>query len=153
MKKTLNLIMALTLSLSFFSCTDKENDEPKNPVANEVAATYSGTMTATAMGTDLTFENVEVNLSVADDSHVNVAVGAFGNPPMQLPEITINDVAVSKTETGYALATTQFEGTSSEGKNYSGTLSGRYENCLELTMELHYGNMPMPMVCKYVAYK
>lgn len=153
MKTAKILMMALIMTLGLSSCSDNEKDEPQQPAANEIAGSYTGTMTGTAMGTDLTFDNVDVRITAADDSHVDIAIASFGNPPMVLPEIFIGNVPVSGAEGNFALAATQFSGTSPDGKNYSGTIQGTSKGELVLNMELNYGNMPMPLVCKYTANK
>lgn len=153
MKKAITLIMALMLTTGLYSCSDKEDDEPQLSTAKEVAGSYTGLMEATVMGTDLTFENVDVRITVADDSHVDIAIASFGNPPMVLPEININKVAVSGMDGLFVLATTQFSGVSTDGKTYSGTIQGSSVDTLILNMELNYGAMPMPLICKYAASK
>lgn len=153
MKIALKLAMALAIAMGLNACSDKKQDEPQQPAANEVSGTYTGIMAATAMGTDLTFENVEMRIVAADDSHVNITVASFGNPPMTLPEINIRNLTVTGSEGNYALAETQFSSTSPDGKKYSGTIRGTYNGSLVLNMELSYGAMPMPLACRYEGTK
>lgn len=153
MKKAKLLMMGLLLSLSLSACSGKDDDEPQLPAANEVAGSYSGVMEATAMGTNLTFEDVDVRITAADDSHVDVAIASFGNPPMVLPDINIDKVPVSGENGNFTFAATQFSGVSPDGKNYSGTIQGSSADILVLNIELNYGAMPMPLICRYTATK
>lgn len=135
------------------SCSDNE-DEPSIPAAKCVEGTYTGDMTCTVMGSDQVFDNVTVNVTTVDESTVNLSVSTFGNPPMQIPGIEIKAVKVSGADGKYTFADTEFSSTTDTGKAYSGTLRGSFENnTLAIEFNLHYGAMPMPMICSITAPK
>lgn len=149
MKKAIKLVMVLAMVLCMNSCSDKENDEPATVTATEIAADYTGTMKCTAMGQELVFDDVDVELKSESQSKVEVIVTSFGNPPMKIAELRIPDVTVSGTPGHIILSATEFSGTSEDGKNYSGTIQGSFTDNLTLEMELSYGNMPFAMICSY----
>lgn len=146
------MLAAVLLCAGLAACSDKD-EEPTVPTAKEVAGSYTGNMMCTAMGADMSFDDVDVTITATDDSHVTVIIASFGNPPMQLPQLIIDGVSVSGVNGNYSLANTQFSGTASDGKNYSGTLKGTLASTLELQMNLQYGNMPVPLVCSYSAVR
>ena len=95
-----------------------------------------------------------VVVKATDDATVSVTLSSFGNPPMRVPEISITGVKVSGTDVTYTLAPTQFSGTTSDGKAYSGTLQGNFAaNTITVKFNLQYGAMPMPMICSFTASK
>lgn len=148
------LVCVLSLA-SFTSCSDDDDDDaPAAPAAREVSGTYTNDMTCTVMGQESVFENLTVSVAAVDDATVNVVLPSFGNPPMQLPSITIEGVKVSGTNGTYTLAETTFKGETSDGKAYSGTFSGSYASgTLKFQFNLQYGSMPMPMICSFTAPK
>lgn len=151
MKQISIFIAAILATISLSSCSDNDDNQQLMPAAEEIAGCYTGSMVANVMGSDLNFENVDVVIAAADESHVEITIASFGNPPMVLPEINIKNVSVAQSGESYALAETEFSGCSPDGKNYSGTIQGSFHNGLTLNMELHYGSMPYPMICKYNA--
>lgn len=151
MKQISIFITAILTAISLNSCSDNDDNQPQMPAAKEIAGCYTGSMAATVMGSDLNFENVDVEITAVDESHVEITIAPFGNAPMVLPEINIKNVAVAGSNGLYALDATEFSGSSPDGKNYSGTIQGSFHNGLTLNMELHYGSMPYPMICKYNA--
>lgn len=151
MKKLFTFITSLALLFGAVSCSDSKNNEPETPAAKKIEGTYTGKMVGTAMGSELSFENVNVTVTAASDSRVNVKIASFGNPPMLLPDIVVPDVKVSEADGVCTLAPTEFSGTSPDGKNYSGTLQGKVDASFDLQMEIHYGAMPFPLMCTYTA--
>lgn len=148
------MMLCMGLIASLVSCSDNDDDTPAVPAAESVAGTYSGNMTCSVMGSESVFEAMEFTLKATDDASVEVVIPSFGNPPMQLPQITIPGIAVSGTEGKYTLATKEFSGTTGDGKAYSGTIQGNVtDNTLMLQFNLQYGAMPMPMICSFTAPK
>lgn len=147
------MILSFGLVATMTSCSDKE-DEPSIPAAKSVAGTYNGDMTCSVMGSESVFEDMTFTVESTDDATVNVTISSFGNPPMQVPEVCVSGVKVSGTDDKYALAPTEFKGTTDAGKAYSGTLQGSFENNeLTIKFNLQYGAMPMPMICTFTAPK
>lgn len=147
----LALSLGLVTTLSSCSSDDKEKT---TPAAKSVEGTYNGNMTCSVMGQESDFEDMTFTIASTDDATVNVNISTFGNPPMQVPEIHITGVKVSGTDGKYVLAPTEFSGKTSEGKAYSGTLQGSYDNgTITIQFNLQYGAMPMPMICKFSASK
>lgn len=149
MKNLIAIAAALLLSLNLLSCSDKEDAPENGSTAEKIAGTYNGSIQASAMGQDLNFDDVKVDVTSVSDNAVDISFASFGNPPMVLPEIVIKDVEVAGSEGAYSLASTEFSGTSTDGKSYSGTIRGYVDSRLNLQMELHYGAMPMPLICSY----
>lgn len=148
-----SLVLGLGLTVSMAACSDSD-DEPETPAAKSIEASYQGDMTCSVMGQESVFENMGVVVKATDDATVTVTLSSFGNPPMQVPEISIPDVKVTGADGTYTLAPTQFSGTTSDGKAYSGTLQGNFAaNTLTVNFNLQYGAMPMPMICSFTAPK
>lgn len=136
------------------SCSDEKEDEPAAPAAKSVEGTYSGDMICSVMGDESTFEDVTFTLTAVDDATVKMTIPSFGNPPMQVPEITVEDIKVSGSDGTYTLASTEFSGETATGKAFSGTAQGSYvSNTLTIQFNLQYGAMPMPMICTFSAPK
>lgn len=157
MKKLKSIFATLMIGIvcvaGMSSCSDGEG-EPAIPTAKNVEGRYTGSMSCTAMGTELVFDNITMTVTAADESFVNVDISTFGNPPMQIPGITINGVKVTEEDGKYTLADTDFSGTTDTGKSYSGTLRGSCEsNTITIEFNLRYGAMPMPMICSITAPK
>lgn len=153
--KLLSAIMIMTFGLfALTSCGSDDKDEPQTPAARSIAGTYNGDMTCSVMGSEDLFEDMTFTVTAVDDSKVNITISSFGNPPMQVPEITIKNVAVSGSDGNYTIATTNFEGDLANGKKYSGVIQGNYASeQLNLQFNLQYGAMPMPMICNFSAPK
>lgn len=149
-----SLVLGLGLTASMTACSDSKDDEPATPAAKSIEASYQGDMTCSVMGQESVFENMGVVVKATDDATVSVTLSSFGNPPMRVPEISITGVKVSGTDGTYTLAPTQFSGTTSDGKAYSGTLQGNFAaNTITVKFNLQYGAMPMPMICSFTASK
>lgn len=147
------LCMSVMATLTFSSCSD-EKDEPSTPAAKSVAGTYTADMTCSVMGSESVFENMTFTLTATDDTNVSMAIPSFGNPPMQVPDITITGIPVSGSDGTFALAATAFSGTTDAGRAYSGTVQGSFaDNTLTVNLSLQYGSMPMPMICTFTAPK
>lgn len=141
------------LAMGISSCSDN-NDEPAQPAAKSIEGTYTGDMTVSVAGSESVFEDIDFNVVATDDASVDITVDSFGNPPMQIPEFTITGVVVSGTDGIYALAPTEFRGTTADGRAFSGTTRGAYENgILSVDVSLQYGAMPMPLICSFSAPK
>lgn len=158
MKKLKVIFASLVLCLGFVatvsSCSSDDDGTPAVPAAKSVEGVYNNNMTCSVMGSDSEFEDVTFTLTATDESTVNVQISSFGNPPMQVPEISVPGVKVVKADGAYTLAETEFSGTSSNGKAYSGTLQGTYNGTtMTIKFTLHYGAMPMPMICTFTAAK
>lgn len=146
----------MTLLLTAFAaCSeDNKNDGPGAPAAKSVAGSYTGDMTCSVMGDESVFEDLTFEMEATDDATVSVTIPSFGEPPMKMPSMTVADVAVSGTDGFYTLASTEFKGTTADGKSYSGILTGNSENrTLTLRFNLNYGAMPMPLICTFTANK
>lgn len=159
-KSVLATMLAVLSLVSFNSCSDKEENEPvlDEPTAvstaKDVAGTYKGDMTCSVMGQESIFEDMTFTVRATDDTTVSVEISTFGNPPMQVPAITVTGVKVSETSGTYTLTSTDFKGEMSNGKSYSGTLDGDYESStITVRFNLQYGSMPMPMICSFTAPK
>ncbi|MCM1490265.1 MAG: calycin-like domain-containing protein [Muribaculum sp.] len=154
-KSILATTLAVISLISFNSCSDREDNEPADtPAAKSVAGTYKGDMTCSVMGQESTFEDMTFNVTSTDDSTVSIEISSFGQPPMQVPAITVTDVKVVGSDGKYTLASTSFNGEMSNGKTYSGTLDGSYaSDQITLRFNLQYGAMPMPMICSFTAPK
>jgi hypothetical protein len=106
------------------------------------------------MGQDTEFKDVTVSITAKDDATVDVKIGSFGNPPMQVPSFTIENVTITGEDGNYTFTSKEFSGTTENGKKYSGVLTGGYAgNKLSLKFNLQYGAMPMPMINTYEASK
>ncbi|MDE5646785.1 MAG: calycin-like domain-containing protein [Muribaculaceae bacterium] len=151
--KTIFATMAVCLGImtTATACSD-DKDEPAVPAAKSVAGTYTSDMTCSVMGQESTFENMTFTLTSTDDATVTLDMSAFGNPPMQVPAIKITGIKVSGENGKYTLAPTDFNGTTTDGKAYSGKIQGSFaDKCLTMQFNLQYGAMPMPMICSFTA--
>lgn len=156
MKKITSILTTVMLffGMAFTTMSCSENEPPAVPAAKSVAGTYTGDMTCSVMGTDQVFENLTFKVTSVDDATVTVEIPSFGEAPMQMPAITVSKVPVAGTDGAYTLAVTNFDGTASTGRAYSGHLGGGFaNNTLTIQFELHYGSMPMALVCTFVAGK
>lgn len=152
--KIISGLMAIVFGMFTLSSCGSDDDEPAVPAAQSVAGTYHGDMTCSVMGQESTFEDMTFTLIATDDATVDIEISTFGNPPMQVPAITIKDVKVSGADGSYTLATTSFEGDLENGKKYSGTIEGtNVSGVMTLRFNLNYGAMPMPMICTFTAPK
>lgn len=109
------MMLCIGLSTGFTSCSDNEEDQPAAPAAKSVEGAYLGDMTCSVMGSESTFEDMTFTLAATDDATVSLTMSSFGEPPMQVPEITIPDIKVSGENGTYTLATTNFD-TESNGR-------------------------------------
>lgn len=147
------MLISFGLVTTMTSCSDDE-DEPATPAAREIAGSYNSDMTCSVMGQESIFEDQNVKVTAIDDNNVSITIASFGNPPMQLPEITITGVAVTGENGVYKIAETQFNGTAAGDKVYSGTIQGSFsDGKISISFNLQYGAMPMPMICSFTAPK
>lgn len=155
LKSILATMLAVLSLISFNSCSDKEDNEPAaTPAAKSIAGTYKGDMTCSVMGQESIFNDMTFNITSTDDATVSIEISSFGEPPMQVPAITVTGVKVTGSDGTYSLASTEFKGEMSNGKTYSGTLDGNYaSDKITIRFNLQYGSMPMPMICSFTAPK
>lgn len=149
------MILCLCCATTFTSCSDDDDDDaPALPAAKSIAGTYTDNMTCSVMGSESVFENVTFTLTATDDATLAIEISSFGEAPMQVPGISINNVAVSGIDGTYTLAATEFSGKTEAGKAYSGTIQGSFaDNTLTVKFNLQYGAMPMPMICSFSSVK
>lgn len=154
-KKLFGALLAVLLMTTIAACSDdKKNDEPAAPAAKSIEGSYTGPMSCTVMGNESVFDDLTFEVEATDDATVSVTIPSFGEPPMKMPSMTVSGVAVSGTDGSYTLSSTEFKGTTANGKSYSGTLTGNSENgTLTLRFNLNYGAMPMPLICTFTADK
>ncbi len=154
LKKLSVFMIALLATVTITSCSSDDNNEVAAGAAKVIAGDYTSSLTCSVMGTDSEFENVTVSIVEKDDATVDVKIGSFGNPPMQVPAFTVENVKVTGEDGNYTIANTNFEGTTENGKKYSGVLTGSYAgNKLSIKFNLQYGAMPMPMINTFVSVK
>lgn len=156
MKKNTSIltIVMLLVGIAFLNTSCSKEEQPAIPAANSIAGTYTSDMTCSVMGTEQIFENLTFTVTAKDEATVTVDMPPFGEPPMQMPAISVSNVKVAGSDGTYALATTNFDGTSETGRAYSGTLGGKFaDGIITIQFQLHYGAMPMPMICTFVAAK
>lgn len=154
-KTQITALALLIGAATLVSCSDdKDNDKPATPAAKEIAGTYKGDMTCSVMGSESTFEDMTFTVTATDEATTSMTISSFGNPPMQVPEITITGIKVSGEDGNYTLAPTDFSGTTESGKQFSGTTRGSFaKGTLDVQFSLQYGAMPMPMICSFSAVK
>lgn len=147
--------MALLASgASLLSCSDNNDDKPATPAAKEITGTYKGDMTSSVMGSESVFEDMTVTVAAPDAATATLTISSFGNPPMQIPGITISGVKVSGEDGVYTLTTTAFSGQADSGTTYSGTAKGSYaDGTIDIQFSLQYGAMPMPLICSFAGKK
>lgn len=145
------LAIGLGMAAPLTSCSDND-DKPSAPAAKSVEGTYTGDMSCTVMGSESAFEDMTFTVTATDDATVSIAIPCFGNPPMQVPQMTVAGVKVSGEDGSYALASTEFNGTTDGDKTYSGTLHGTAaDKAVTIEFSLQYGAMPMPMICRFTS--
>lgn len=149
----LTLIVSLFMATAFTACGD-DDDEPSTPAAKEIAGTYLGDIDCTVMSATETFEDKTVVITATSDSEVSITLDSFGTAPMLLPSIKVDHLKVTGNDGIYSVASSNFEGTTSDGKKYSGTIQAKYTNgVIVIDFKLQYGMMPMPMICKFTSSK
>lgn len=147
------LVLSLGLMNIATSCSDN-NDEPEIPAAKSVVGTYASDITCTVLGQELTFENITYTITATDDTTISLNISSFGNPPMQIPAFTIYGIKVTGSNGKYEFSETDFNGTTDDGKAYSGTIQGNViNNTLSAQFNIVFGSMPMPMICSFTAPK
>lgn len=152
--KLLSAIMVMAFGLFGFTSCGSDDDEPSTPAARIVEGSYTGDMTCSVMGSADVFEDLTFTVTAVSDAKVNLTIPSFGNPPMQLPEIVIDNLDVTGSDGSYTIQETVKEGTLDNGKAYKVTLAGAYAgDRLTINFNLQYGSMPMPMICTFTAPK
>lgn len=148
------MVMAVVnLCLVSTSCSN-DKDEPVIPAAKSIAGSYKGNVKCVVGKSESTFENIAFSLAAPNDATVDITIGAFGNPPMAVPEFTVKGVKVTGADGTYALSPTEFNGTTDAGKKYSGTLKGAFaQGKLTVEFSLNYGAMPMALICTFTGTK
>lgn len=155
--KKFKLFATFFISLLFVStaasCSD-DDDDPAVPAAKEIAGTYNGDLSCTVMGSTDVFEDKTFVVTATSDSEVSVKIDEFGEAPMALPSITVENLKVSGADGIYAVDATTFSGTTDAGKQYSGTIKLAYTNgVIVIDFQLQYGAMPMPLICSFTSQK
>lgn len=151
LKTLLSATLCMALGLcALTSCSSDEKDEPDTPAARSIAGSYTGDMDCTVMNSTDKMENVTYTVTATSDDAVSITIPSFGNPPMQLPEITVENVKVSGNKGAYTIDELTTSGTLSNGKAYKITIAGTAtDSNLKLNANLVYGNMPMPMILSF----
>jgi len=152
--KLISVMTVMVFGLFDLTSCSSDNEEPATPAAHNIEGSYTGDMSCSVMGSGDVFEDVTFTVTAVDDSKVDITIPSFGNPPMQLPEIIVENLAVSGSDGTYSIPETVSEGTLENGKTYKITLSGSYAgDRLTINFNLNYGAMPMPMICSFTAPK
>lgn len=151
------MMLCITIMAGLPACSDdKEKDEPTpaDAAAKSIAGVYSGDMSCTVMSSEETIPDVTFTVTATDGNTVSVTLPGFGNPPMQVPSVTVTGVKVSGSDGSYQLAASEFSGKTEAGKSYSGTIQGNFaDNRITIKFNLQYGAMPVPMICSFTAPK
>ncbi len=143
--KSLFVVFSLVLGLCLTNCTSKP--------ADEIAGTYSGTLTKSVEGLSIGEVVAEVNINKISDDKVTVIIPALSNgDEMALPALTIADVVVSTKKTGgYKLAKTPINITT-EDFIITGSIEGTViDKKLTLTGAIKPGAMPMNIDINFVS--
>jgi hypothetical protein len=152
--KKLSVFMIALLTITAMTSCSSDDDEQMPGAAKVVAGEYTSDLTCSVNDAESKFENVTVTIVEKSESTVDIKIGSYGNPPMQVPSLTIENVTVTGQDGTYNIANTEFEGTAENGKKYSGVLTGGYTgNKLTLKFNLHYGAMPMAMINTFESAK
>lgn len=147
------LLLCVALAATVSSCSDDKEDEPTIPAAKSIAGSYTGDMTCSVMGSESVFEAMTFTLEATDDATVSLRIPSFGNPPMQVPEITVAGIKVTGDNGTYTLVPTEFD-QEVNGKKCSGVVKGNMaDKQLTIQYNLQFGAMPMPMICTFTATK
>ncbi len=141
--KTFVMAALAIVMFGFASC----NKEIKP--AEEVAKIYVGTMTYGV--SEMSEVEASVELKAQGDDKISIVLPAIGEGMMSLPEITLNDIAVSTTDNKvFTIAETEINQTVGT-TNYTGTLGGNVDNGkLTLNYALKPGAMPMSITFTFV---
>jgi len=158
--KKFKTMMAMMLALvgmcvAFSSCSSDDDDDKSVAAAEQVIGTYVGDMTVTVSSSESTNENMEFKVEKVDDSHVNIVLPAFGQAPMALPSITVQNLAVTESNGTYTIPQTTFDQTLENGKAISHTAIAATikDGKMHIQFALQYGNMPFAMNCSSDATK
>jgi len=152
--RLLPAMMIMALGLFGLTSCSSDDDEPSTPAARSIEGSYTGNMTTSVMGDEDIIEDLTFTVTAVDDSKVNLSIPAFGNPPMLLPAMVIENLTVSGSDGSYSIPETVREGTLENGKAYRITVVGAYaDDRLTINFNLNYGAMPMPMICSFTASK
>lgn len=150
------MMLALVgMCVAFTACSSDDDDEaPATPAALEFAGTYQDDMTCTVSSSTDTYEDVTFTIVAKSETTVDITLPGFGNPPMQLPAITLEGVKVTTVSGVPTIAEQEFSGELSNGKKYTCTIAGEYKGGkLTLNYSLQYGNMPFKMICSFTSAK
>lgn len=149
-----NSIIAILALTSFTSCSDDDSNEPSTPAAREIAGTYTGDLTCTAMNSPTTYENLTITVTATDETTVTVTLPAFGEAPMALPSITLPGLKVSGADGTYTIAETEVSGKTDNDRNFTCTVQANISGkTLNINYSLKYGSMPMALICNSTATK
>lgn len=151
--------MATLLAAVAFVCLTacgSDDDEPAPAAAaQEVAGNYRSDIHWNVAGTPGTISGVEVAVTAAGESAINVAFSEFGpSDDMMIPAFTLTNVKVTEKDGVCTIGPASYTGTLGEDKPFNiMDFSGTYKNgTLSVSFVFRYGAMP-PMTCTYDAPK
>ncbi len=148
------MVAMLTMCVAFTSCS---NDDDTVAAAKEIAGSYTSTLEMTVMGQASTYDNLTMKIEAVDDATAKVTLPACGEGMMSLPALEVPAVKVSGSNGAYAFSQKSYAGTvtvDGAEKKYTVTLEGTLkDNTLTVNYSVQYGNMPMPMIAKFVCKK
>ena len=148
------MVAMLTMCVAFTSCS---NDDDTVAAAKEIAGSYTSTLEMTVMGQASTYDNLTMKIEAVDDATAKVTLPACGEGMMSLPALEVPAVKVSGSNGAYAFSQKSYAGTvtvDGAEKKYTVTLEGTLkDNTLTVNYSVQYGNMPMPMIAKFICKK
>lgn len=148
------MMVALCCLVGISSCSETKENTPATPAAKNIEGLYYGDIDCSVMGQVSTFEEGAFQIAATDEATVTVTLPSFGEGTMLLPSIPITGVKVYEADGVTTLKQTQTTGQTTEGKNYTCTLTGTITGKkLSIKFTLVYGAMPMPMICSSEALK
>lgn len=156
-KTMMAMMLALVSMCVAFSSCSSDDDPVAVAAEKEIAGTYTGSLDMTVMGTASTYDNLTMKIEAVDDATVKVTLPACGEGMMALPALEVPAVKASGSNGAYAFSQENYAGTitvNGAEKKYTVTLHGKLEDkTLTVNYSVLYGNMPMPMIGKFVCTK
>lgn len=115
MKKFLSFFAMAAIALTFAACSDDEEgqnpNEPVTTMTDVVAGTYNTSINVNLNGADLPEANYDVIIEKASDTQINFVLNDFAitdqsGTSLNIGDIRLDEVAISKTGDDYTFATT-----------------------------------------------
>ena len=159
-KRLMTMTMAaMAFVVSMSSCSKDDDDKQAEPVAAQVAGSYTGKEIFIVDNEESSNETKTYQFTKASDTTVDLAIPEVGMGMMTIPSLSAKGITLSKDGNTITGKLASYDGTvkGADGSDKAYTISDLtalfYDKTVVVTYNLKYGRMPFPFAATFTGNK